>query len=46
MSIAIGAARAAGPVQILYTANVATAFPGFVRQASAVGLAIEADTGG
>jgi 3-phosphoshikimate 1-carboxyvinyltransferase len=46
MSFAIGAARAAGPVQILDTANVATSFPGFVRQASAVGLAIEADTGG
>ncbi|MCP5138761.1 MAG: 3-phosphoshikimate 1-carboxyvinyltransferase [Chromatiales bacterium] len=46
MSFAIGAARAAGPVQILDTANVATSFPGFVRQASAVGLVIEADAGG
>lgn len=46
MSFAIGAARAAGPVQILDTANVATSFPGFVRQASAVGLSIEANAGG
>ena len=46
MSFAIGAARATGPVRILDTANVATSFPGFVGQASAVGLAIEAVTGG
>jgi 3-phosphoshikimate 1-carboxyvinyltransferase len=46
MSFAIGAARAAGPVRILDTANVATSFPDFTRQAAAVGLAIEADTGG
>ncbi|MBM4220664.1 MAG: 3-phosphoshikimate 1-carboxyvinyltransferase, partial [Gammaproteobacteria bacterium] len=45
MSFAIGAARAAGPVRILDTANVATSFPGFVQQAAAVGLAIQADRG-
>ena len=46
MAFAVGAARAAGPVRILDTANVATSFPGFVTQAAAVGLAIEADAGG
>jgi 3-phosphoshikimate 1-carboxyvinyltransferase len=46
MAFAIGAARAAGPVRILDTANVATSFPGFVSQAAAVGLAIEVDHGG
>jgi hypothetical protein len=33
-------------VRILDTANVATSFPGFVRQAGTVGLAIELDHGG
>jgi len=45
MAFAVGAARAAGPVRILDTANVATSFPGFVSQAAAVGLAIKAERG-
>ena len=35
MSFAVGASRAAGPVTILDTANVATSYPGFVAQARA-----------
>jgi 3-phosphoshikimate 1-carboxyvinyltransferase len=46
MAFAVGAARAAGPVRILDTANVATSFPGFVAQAAAVGMAVEAGAGG
>jgi 3-phosphoshikimate 1-carboxyvinyltransferase len=46
MSFAIGAARATGPVRILDTDNVATSFPGFVSQATAVGLAIRAAADG
>lgn len=46
MAFAIGAAQAAGPVRILDTDNVATSFPGFVRQAAAVGLVIEAARNG
>jgi 3-phosphoshikimate 1-carboxyvinyltransferase len=46
MSFAIGAGRAAGPVRILDTANVATSFPGFVSQAAAVGLAVRMEEGG
>lgn len=46
MAFAVGAARATGPLRILDTANVATSFPGFVAQATAVGLAIEAGTDG
>ena len=40
MSFAVGASRAAGPVTILNTANVATSYPGFVAQARAIGLDI------
>jgi 3-phosphoshikimate 1-carboxyvinyltransferase len=42
MSFAVGASRAAGPVTILNTANVATSYPGFVTQARAIGLDIRA----
>jgi prephenate dehydrogenase/3-phosphoshikimate 1-carboxyvinyltransferase len=42
MAFAVGAARAAGPVTILDTANVATSYPGFVAQARAIGLDVEA----
>ncbi len=42
MSFAVGASRAQGPVEILNTANVATSYPGFVTQARAIGLDIEA----
>jgi 3-phosphoshikimate 1-carboxyvinyltransferase len=38
MSFAVGAARAAGPVTILDTANVATSFPGFAPLARSIGL--------
>ena len=40
MSFAIGGSRAAGPVTVLDTANVATSFPGFVALASSIGLDI------
>ncbi len=40
MSFAVGASRAAGPVAILNTANVATSYPGFVAQARTIGLDI------
>jgi 3-phosphoshikimate 1-carboxyvinyltransferase len=40
MSFAVGASRAAAPVTILNTANVATSYPGFVAQARTVGLNI------
>lgn len=40
MSFAVGGARAAGPVTILDTANVATSYPGFAAQARAIGLDI------
>ncbi|MEO8443701.1 MAG: 3-phosphoshikimate 1-carboxyvinyltransferase [Gammaproteobacteria bacterium] len=40
MSFAVGASRAAGPVTILDTANVATSYPGFCEQARAIGLDI------
>lgn len=40
MAFAVGAARAAGPVRILDTANVATSYPGFADQARAIGLDI------
>ncbi len=42
MSFAIGGSRAAGPVTILNTANVATSFPGFVALARSIGLDIRA----
>ena len=41
MSFAIAALRAAGPVEILDAANVATSFPGFAAAARSVGVAIE-----
>lgn len=40
MSFAIGGSRAAGPVTVLNTANVATSFPGFVDLARSIGLDI------
>jgi 3-phosphoshikimate 1-carboxyvinyltransferase len=40
MAFAVGASRAAGPVTILDTANVATSYPGFVAQTRAIGLDI------
>lgn len=45
MAFAVGAARAAGPVQILDVANVATSFPGFEQAAASLGLAIEPSAG-
>lgn len=41
MSFAIGATRAARPIEILDVANVATSFPGFEHAAARLGLAIE-----
>jgi len=38
MAFAAGAVRAAGPVRILDTANVATSFPGFVELSGQVGM--------
>ena len=40
MSFAIASLRATGPIEIRDVANVATSFPGFVRVAQSVGLAI------
>jgi 3-phosphoshikimate 1-carboxyvinyltransferase len=40
MSFAIASLRAAGAIEIRDVANVATSFPGFVRLAQSVGLAI------
>ncbi|MFY2764911.1 3-phosphoshikimate 1-carboxyvinyltransferase [Arenimonas sp. MALMAid1274] len=40
MSLAIAAQRAAGPVEILDCANVATSFPGFVPLARSVGFGL------
>jgi 3-phosphoshikimate 1-carboxyvinyltransferase len=40
MSFAIAAARAAGPLQILDVANVATSFPAFEQAAQSVGLGL------
>jgi len=40
MSFAIASLRAAGPIEILDVANVATSFPGFVATAVGAGLAV------
>ena len=42
MAFAVGALRAAQPLEILNVANVATSFPGFVETARAAGLRLEA----
>jgi 3-phosphoshikimate 1-carboxyvinyltransferase len=42
MAFAIASLRAAGPLEILDVANVATSFPGFAALASAIGLRIDA----
>jgi 3-phosphoshikimate 1-carboxyvinyltransferase len=42
MAFAVGALRAAQPIEILNVANVATSFPGFVETARAAGLRLEA----
>jgi 5-enolpyruvylshikimate-3-phosphate synthase len=42
MSFAMAALRAANPIVIDDTTNVATSFPGFVELARAAGLAIDA----
>lgn len=41
MSFAVASLRAAGPIEIRDTANVATSFPGFAALARSVGLAVE-----
>jgi 3-phosphoshikimate 1-carboxyvinyltransferase len=41
MAFAVASLRAAGPIEILDTANVATSFPGFAALARSVGLAVE-----
>jgi len=41
MSFAVASLRAAGPIEIRDTANVATSFPGFAALARSVGLALE-----
>lgn len=43
MAFAVVAQAAAGPVTIRHCRNVDTSFPGFVEQARAVGLAIDAE---
>jgi len=40
MSFALASLRAAGPIEILDVANVATSFPGFVATAISAGLAV------
>jgi len=37
----VASLRAAGPIEIRDTANVATSFPGFAALARSVGLAVE-----
>jgi len=44
MAFAIGASVAEGPVTILDTANVATSFPGFARQAQDIGISLRVNT--
>lgn len=44
MSFAVGGARAAGPVTILDTENVATSYPGFIDQARSIGLDIREES--
>jgi 3-phosphoshikimate 1-carboxyvinyltransferase len=41
MAFAVASLRAAGPVEILDCANVATSFPGFCETAASLGLAVE-----
>lgn len=41
MSFAVASLRAAGPIDIADTANVATSFPGFAALARSIGLALE-----
>jgi 5-enolpyruvylshikimate-3-phosphate synthase len=41
MSFAVASLRAAGPIVIEDTANVATSFPGFAALARGIGLALE-----
>lgn len=41
MSFAVASLRAAGPIEIRDTANVATSFPGFAALARSAGLAVE-----
>jgi 3-phosphoshikimate 1-carboxyvinyltransferase len=45
MAFAMGALRAAAPIEILDCANVNTSFPGFVGLASSVGLQIAQEAG-
>ena len=45
MSFAVASLRAAGPIEILNTAEVATSFPNFLEVARAAGLRIEAEDG-
>jgi 3-phosphoshikimate 1-carboxyvinyltransferase len=44
MAFAIGASVARGPVSILDTANVATSFPDFARQAQDIGINLRVNT--
>jgi 3-phosphoshikimate 1-carboxyvinyltransferase len=44
MAFAIGASVAQGPVSILDTANVATSFPDFARQAQDIGINLRVNT--
>jgi 3-phosphoshikimate 1-carboxyvinyltransferase len=45
MSFAVASLRAAGPIEILNTAEVATSFPSFLEVAKAAGLTIDAEDG-
>jgi len=45
MSFAVASLRAADPIEILNTAEVATSFPSFLEVAEAAGLAIDAEGG-
>jgi len=45
MSFAVASLRAAGPIEILNTAEVATSFPSFLEVAEAAGLTIDAEEG-
>ena len=44
MAFSVASLRAAGPIAIRDVANVATSFPGFVRTAQSVGLALREST--
>lgn len=41
MAFAIASLRAAGPVTVTNTANVATSFPGFIQACASVGLSVD-----